>query len=410
MTVEQLIDRHARDAARGRAARLGARIALLGAVGVAVALLLERLGVDLPVFGLPPAVAGTPGFLNRVVGYVAISIAGFFQVVLLLAIVFAAAWLVRSVAAPVLRRGTRATARALDRALGTDRFSAALEARGALTEAVRAHALAHAPERSPLRPKDPGRGQRLLTTAAVLLAVLVALSPGVAGGEPGHAPVPGETGGTKEETVRLRLYGPARSYAPGESIFVQVVAEALAPPERDLDAAVYIAIDGGVPQRTARRLFLAGGATGEDAATLDLKRFVKDLKPGTHKAVAYAGGAVSNEYIFKIESPDGGGGGGAQEPKQDPQKGKGEGRPQGGARPQVDPKYVKPLVADGEKVKKKARVPIEVPGGAPTDKPLDEAWPELKKRQEAALKRPGLSPHARQLVKEYFEKLRPEDK
>jgi hypothetical protein len=409
MTVEQLLDRHARDAARGRAARLGARIALLGAVGVAVALLLERLGLDLPVFGLPPA-AHTPGFLNRVVGYVAISIAGFFQVILLLALVFGAAWLVRTIGSPVLRRGTRATARALDRALGTDRFSAALEARGALTDAVKKHAIANAPETSPLQPRAPGRAQRLLTMAAVVLAMLVALSPGVAGGEQGHAPVPGETGGTKEQPVELRLHGAARSYLPGESIFVTVVAEALAPPDRDLDAAVYIAIDGKTPERTARRLFLAGGTTGEDAATLDLKRFVRDLKPGTHKAVAYAGGAVSNEYIFKIESPDGGGGGGAKQPKQDPQKGKGEGRPQGGARPQVDPKFVKPLVADGEKVKKKARVPIEVPGGAPTDKPLDEAWPELKKRQEAALKRPGLSPHARQLVKSYFEQLRPEDK
>ena len=50
-----------------------------------------------------------------------------------------------------------------------------------------------------------------------------------------------------------------------------------------------------------------------------------------------------------------------------------------------------------------------MPGGAPTDKPLKEAWPELKKRREAALKRPGLSPHARKLVKEYFDKLRPDE-
>ena len=75
--------------------------------------------------------------------------------------------------------------------------------------------------------------------------------------------------------------------------------------------------------------------------------------------------------------------------------------------PEVDPKFVEPLVRDGDKVKKRARVPIEVPGSAPLEKSLQEAWPELLKRREAALKRAGLSPHARQLVREYFERLRP---
>ena len=72
------------------------------------------------------------------------------------------------------------------------------------------------------------------------------------------------------------------------------------------------------------------------------------------------------------------------------------------------PKFVEPLVRDGERVKKNAKVPIEVPGGgAPAPRPLDEAWPELERRREAALDRPGLSPAARKLVKEYFDRLKP---
>ena len=77
------------------------------------------------------------------------------------------------------------------------------------------------------------------------------------------------------------------------------------------------------------------------------------------------------------------------------------------------PKYIEPLVREDEKkkIEKLAKVPIEVRGGgAPEERSLEEAWPELERRKEAALNRPGLSPAARQLVREYFERLRPEKK
>ena len=61
-----------------------------------------------------------------------------------------------------------------------------------------------------------------------------------------------------------------------------------------------------------------------------------------------------------------------------------------------------------QKIEKLAKVPIEVRGGgAPEERSLEEAWPELERRREAALDRPGLSPAARQLVREYYEQLRP---
>ena len=65
---------------------------------------------------------------------------------------------------------------------------------------------------------------------------------------------------------------------------------------------------------------------------------------------------------------------------------------------------------EGEKVKKLARVPIEAEGaGGPVSRSLDEAWPELERRKEEALRRPGLSPAARDLVRRYYERLRPEE-
>ena len=78
----------------------------------------------------------------------------------------------------------------------------------------------------------------------------------------------------------------------------------------------------------------------------------------------------------------------------------------------MKPKFVEPLVKGDETKKKMAKVPIEVPegGGGPQEKPLDEAWPELERRREEALNRPGLSPAARKLVREYFDLLRPEGK
>jgi hypothetical protein len=86
--------------------------------------------------------------------------------------------------------------------------------------------------------------------------------------------------------------------------------------------------------------------------------------------------------------------------------------PQGGGPQDSKPKFVEPLVKGEDQVRKKAKVPIEVPegGGGPQEKPIDEAWPELLRRREEALNRPGLSPAARKLVREYFELLRPEGK
>ena len=81
---------------------------------------------------------------------------------------------------------------------------------------------------------------------------------------------------------------------------------------------------------------------------------------------------------------------------------------QGGALPEQRPRFVEPLVREGEKVEKRARVPIEVPGGgAPREASLDEAWPEMERRKEAALNRTGLSPAARELVRTYFDSLKP---
>jgi hypothetical protein len=78
----------------------------------------------------------------------------------------------------------------------------------------------------------------------------------------------------------------------------------------------------------------------------------------------------------------------------------------------VKPRFVEPLVKGDEQITKKAKVPIEVPegGGGQHEKPIEEAWPELERRREEALNRPGLSPAARKLVREYFELLRPEGK
>ncbi|MGH7163844.1 MAG: hypothetical protein ACREID_10210, partial [Planctomycetota bacterium] len=87
------------------------------------------------------------------------------------------------------------------------------------------------------------------------------------------------------------------------------------------------------------------------------------------------------------------------------------GGPAGASREEWKPKYVEPLVREGEKVPKLARVPVEAPGGAAAaEKPIEQAWPELQRRREAALNRPGLSPTARSVVREYFELLRPEGK
>lgn len=403
MTVHELLSRHSRVHARGRAKRLGARIALLGATLVAAALALERMGVDMPLLWMPDA-PPTEQFFARLVSFVAVSLAGLIQGVGLLAVVFALAFLVRRVGPLVLRRRPRPTARLLDRRMRTDRYSAALEARGRFRDLAAAHATARPPPLDTLATRLPSRMQKWMTAGAVLLVLLVALSPGVAGGESGNAPAPGESRRDGRSLI-LKLLGEDHTVRPDEAAPVQVVAEARFAPERDLNPEVRIEIDGGDPQPTGRRLFLPAGVESEDAVRLDLRAYASGLAPGEHVAVAIAGEARSNEYRFRIDAPAG-----SDRPKPPPdvrknRKNRGHDRD---TDPEVDPKFVEPLVREGEKVKKRARVPIEVPGSAPLDKSLQEAWPELLKRREAALKRAGLSPHARQLVREYFDLLRPD--
>ena len=62
MTLHRMLDHQGRLQARGRAALLAGRVALVGAVLVAVVLLLERMGVDLPFVWMPGAVAGSGPF------------------------------------------------------------------------------------------------------------------------------------------------------------------------------------------------------------------------------------------------------------------------------------------------------------------------------------------------------------
>jgi hypothetical protein len=134
---------------------------------------------------------------------------------------------------------------------------------------------------------------------------------------------------------------------------------------------------------------------------------VKDLKAGDHEAIARAGILESNVYRFRIEPPPGGE---TQSPRAEPPSAPPPPPAAGGGPEEATPKFVEPLVKGDEKVRKKAKVPIEVPGGAGgvKEQPLEEAWPELERRREEALDRPGLSPAAKKLVREYFERLRPE--
>jgi hypothetical protein len=167
-------------------------------------------------------------------------------------------------------------------------------------------------------------------------------------------------------------------------------------------------VDERPPIDTGKRLFLAAGAAGQDSATLDLRALTRGLEPGEHVAWAYAGGLRSNPYRFSVVLP-GGGQGGPPPPPDEPESGP---PPPGGPeeRPHWRPKFVEPLVREGEQVEKMARVPVEVPGGGGVaDRPLAEAWPELERRKEAALNREGLSPASRRLVREYFDRLRPRE-
>jgi hypothetical protein len=239
---------------------------------------------------------------------------------------------------------------------------------------------------------------------------VVALAPGTAPGEDGAAPVAGAPdGGRDERALVLRLEGEKKRFAAGQPVPVEVVAEAPGAPAVDLDLSLRIVLDDAPEIDTGRRLFLPAGAPGRDGATLDLRALAGKLAPGEHTAVARAGDATSNVYRFTIEPPADGPSSLPPPPEDPPTRPPApEPQPAGGGKDKVRPRYVEPLVQDGPQVQKRAKVPIEVPeGGAPSDRPLHEAWPDLKKRAEEALRRPGLSPSSKKLVREYFERLRP---
>ncbi|MHC4224245.1 MAG: hypothetical protein ACYSX0_14295 [Planctomycetota bacterium] len=409
MTIRALLDRHSRLHARGRALRLKGRVALCGVTLIALLLLLARMGLHLPILWMPQ-LGEIPGFAGMVFGFLAFSLAGLVQGALLIAVVLFLAQLVRWAASRFLRRGPGQIAATLDRKLGTDRYSAALQGTGPLAEVVERTATSSPLPDDALLPQRAGRGQRWLTRGAIALVLLVALTPGTAPGGEGPAPVAGVPAQEQEESpLQLKLLGGRRLFGPDEEITLHVVAEAVDPPDHDFDLKVRMVIDDQ-ELATGRRLFIPAGAPGQDAIPVDLRELVKKLKPGEHRAVARAGDLESNEFVFTIEAPPEGednaeSPSGAQQPEPQPQQGGGS------SRPEWQPKFVEPLVREGEKVKKRARVPIEVPGGgAPSEKTLDQAWPELERRKEAALNRPGLSPHTRKLVRDYFDRLRPEDR
>jgi len=408
MTVRDLLSRHAGARARGRATRLAGRIVLFGGLLAAVALLLERVGAGVPFVHLPgPSGAGEA---DRFVWFLAVSIAGLVQGAVLLALVFAAALLARWTGGYLLRPRPARVAAELDRALGTDRFASALEAAGPFAPLVARRAVEHAPPPGVLGHVRSPRRERWLRRLVVALVVVVALAPGTAPGADGDARVAGEPDvGHEERALELRLVGEKETYGPREPVPVQVIAEARAAPDRELDLPVRIVIDDGEEIRTKTTLFLAAGVPGVANDRLDLRALAPEgLEPGEHTAVARAGDAESNVYVFRIEGPGEGGAEPPPEPPEPQEKPRPQGGPQGGGDAREKPRYVEPLVRDGPTVRKRAKVPIEVPGGGvPEERPLDQAWPELERRKEAALERPGLSPAARKLVREYFDRLRP---
>jgi len=408
MTFQRLLQIHARVLASDRAARWARRTVLLGGTGIAVALLLARAGYDVPLVRIP-FVPVPDGSADRVFWFVAVSFAGLLQGLALLALLFLAALLLRYGGAWLQRVRAHRVAATLDRTLGTDRFCAALEARGRLAPLVAEEAVAHAPSPDLLRRATSRRADRWLRRLVVALVLVVALAPGTAPGAEGEAPVAGvPEGGRKELPLRLELVGTKDSVGPDDPVPVTVLAAAAAPPAEDLDLPVRIVIDDGEESPTRMRLFLAGGAPGQDAVDFDLRPWTLGLQPGEHRAVARAGDAESNPYVFRIEPPGEAGGGQQPPPPGQPPPPK-EPPPAQGGEDRTRPRFVEPLVRDENKVLKRAKVPIEVAGGgAPSEVPLDQAWPELQRRQEADLNRPGLSPAARKLVKDYFDRLRPE--
>ena len=406
MTLRSLLDRCARAEARGRAATAAWRIALLGLVGVSVALFAERAGYDLPFLRLPQIEEGA-GIADRVIGYIAISTAGLVQGGVLAAIVVGIAFLARVFLGWWMRRSPAALASRIDAAMSTERFSAALEATGLLAPIVEREALAEPPSAS-LFARRGARTRRFLTLLALALVLVVAVLPGVAPGGEGDAPVLGAPDpGQKENKLRLSLSGPHGEVAPRGPILLAVVGETSVPPQRDLDLQTTFVLDDQIHIESGESLFMPAGAPGQDTLQFDIAGALPELKVGKHRVYALAGGARSNLWIFEVKADQGGGGGGGEEEKKEPKQ---EPKPQqqGGALPEQRPRFVEPLVREGEKVKKRARVPIEVPGGgSPRKSTLEEAWPEMERRKEAALNRAGLSPASRELVRTYFDSLRP---
>jgi hypothetical protein len=408
MTLRALLARHARIRARSRAARLAGRVVLVGGTLVAFALFLERAGFGVPGLQLP-GLPETSGTADRWIGWIAVSLAGLLQGAALLVGVFAVALLVRVGGARLRPRAAR-VARDLDRILDTDRFTAALEGRGRLAPLAARRAVERPPPEDTLGSRPSRFWRRWLRRFVVALVLVVALAPGTAPGAEGDAYVAGRPDeGRQEDPLELKLVWDRKLFRPNEPIPVQVIAEAAHAPDDDLDLPVRIVIDDGPEIDTHTSLFLAAGAPGEDAVTLDLRALADKLDAGEHRAVARAGDAESNAYVFRIDPSGDKGGGGRPPPPQPPEP---QPQAQGGAGSQkVKPKFIEPLVREDEKrkIEKMAKVPIEVRGGgAPAELSLDEAWPELERRREAALNRPGLSPTARKLVREYFERLRPE--
>ncbi|HEX5138073.1 MAG TPA: hypothetical protein VFY93_13940, partial [Planctomycetota bacterium] len=318
------------------------------------------------------------------------------------------AFLARAAAPALLRPAIPDVARDVDRALATDRFSSAIEATGPLA-ALADRRAAERPPPTDLFAVPSRRGERWLTRLVVILVLLVAVLPGKAPASEGGLSTH-EQGGREDGDVVLRLIGKKEIVDPKQPVPVQVILESSVSPAADVTLSVAIRIDGREDHATGATLFLPAGAPGQDAVVLDLRPWVEDLKPGEHVAVARAGLLESNEYRFRIEAPSGGE---SESPKaKPPPEPPPSPQPQGGGAQETKPKFVEPLVRGDEQVKKMAKVPIEVPegGGAQRDKPIEEAWPELEKRREEALNRPGLSPAAKKLVREYFERLRPEGK